>query len=172
MKICQICAVDFSLYHMLLPLMKGMRDAGHEVVGVCSDGPLVEKIRAEGFRVETIEIERSLNLLSHTKSFKNLTRFFKNENFDLVHTHTPVASLIARFAARAAGVPQIAYTAHGFYFHENMPTMKKNVFIGWNGWLAVLPTYCSHKLRKMQKQPRSTNCVRMEQLSPSAMVSM
>ncbi|WP_120498786.1 glycosyltransferase family 4 protein [Kiloniella sp. EL199] len=135
MKICQICAVDFSLYHMLLPLMKGMRDAGHEVVGVCSDGPLIEKIRAEGFRVETIKIERSLNIFSHTKSFGTLTRFFKNEKFDLVHTHTPVASLIARFAARAASVPQIAYTAHGFYFHENMPAIKKNIFVGLE-WIA------------------------------------
>ncbi|WP_419901847.1 glycosyltransferase family 4 protein [Kiloniella sp.] len=135
MKICQICAVDFSLYHMLLPLMKGMRDAGHEVVGVCSDGPLVEKIRAEGFRVETIEIERSLNIFSHIKSFQKLTHFFNEEKFDLVHTHTPVASLIARFAARVAKVPQIAYTAHGFYFHENMPALKRNIFVGLE-WLA------------------------------------
>ncbi|MFD2204211.1 glycosyltransferase family 4 protein [Kiloniella antarctica] len=135
MKICQICAVDFSLYHMILPLMKGMRDAGHEVVGVCSDGPLVDKIRAEGFRVETIEIERSLNLLSHTKSFQQLKRFFSEEKFDLVHAHTPVASLIARFAARIAKVPKIAYTAHGFYFHENMPALKRNIFIGLE-WLA------------------------------------
>ncbi|MEH6630205.1 MAG: glycosyltransferase family 4 protein [Halopseudomonas aestusnigri] len=135
MKICQICAVDFSLYHMILPLMKGMRDAGHEVVGVCSDGPLVEKIRAEGFRVETIEIERSLNLFSHIKSFQKLTHFFKDEKFDLVHAHTPVASLIARFAARVSNVPKIAYTAHGFYFHENMPTVKRNIFVGLE-WLA------------------------------------
>ncbi len=135
MKICQICAVDFSLYHMILPLMKGMRDAGHEVVGVCSDGPLVEKIRAEGFRVETIEIERSLNLFSHIKSFQKLMRFFKDEKFDLVHAHTPVASLIARFAARVSKVPKIAYTAHGFYFHENMPALKRNIFVGLE-WLA------------------------------------
>ncbi len=135
MKICQICAVDFSLYHMLLPLMRGMRDAGHEVVGVCSDGPLVDKIRAEGFRVETIEIERSLNLLSHIKSFKQLTQFFNEEKFDLVHAHTPVASLIARFAARLSKVPKIAYTAHGFYFHENMPMLKRNIFVGLE-WLA------------------------------------
>ncbi|MCZ4280892.1 glycosyltransferase family 4 protein [Kiloniella laminariae] len=135
MKICQICAVDFSLYHMLLPLMKGMREAGHDVVGVCSEGPLVEKIRAEGFQVETVEIERSMNLLSHAKSFQQLTALFKNEKFDLVHAHTPVASLIARFAAKAARVPNIAYTAHGFYFHDNMPPLKRNLFLSLE-WLA------------------------------------
>ena len=27
MKICQLCAVDFTLYHFLLPLMEGMRAA-------------------------------------------------------------------------------------------------------------------------------------------------
>ncbi len=44
MKICQLCAVDFTLYHFLLPLMRGMAACGHEVVGVCGDGPLVTKV--------------------------------------------------------------------------------------------------------------------------------
>ncbi|MFP5504126.1 MAG: glycosyltransferase family 4 protein, partial [Candidatus Sericytochromatia bacterium] len=35
--------------------------------------------------------------------------------------HTPVASLIGRVAAKLAGVPLVVYTAHGFYFHDEMP---------------------------------------------------
>ena len=34
MKICQLCAVDFTLYHFILPLMRAEQEAGHEVVGV------------------------------------------------------------------------------------------------------------------------------------------
>ncbi len=135
MKICQLCAVDFTMYHFLLPLMKGIADAGHEVVGVCSDGPLVDDVREAGFRVETLPIARSYNLVQHVASYRALVRLFRREHFDMVHVHTPVAALIGRFAARRAGVKIIVYTAHGFYFHEHMPLLKRAVFVVLE-WLA------------------------------------
>ena len=59
MKICQLCTVDFTLYHFLLPLMMEMREAGNEVVGMCADGPLLGPVRDAGFRVETAPLARS-----------------------------------------------------------------------------------------------------------------
>ena len=41
-EILEIINVDFSLHHFLLPLMRGMRARGHDVVGACADGPLLE----------------------------------------------------------------------------------------------------------------------------------
>lgn len=135
MKIAQLCAVDFTLYHFILPLMRAMREAGHEVVGIASDGPFMAKIRAEGFRVEPIFIERSFNLLRHSGSARRLKSLFKQERFDIVHVHTPVAALIGRWAAWRAGVPKIVYTAHGFYFHERMAWPKRAAFtaLEWLG---------------------------------------
>jgi glycosyltransferase involved in cell wall biosynthesis len=130
LKICQLCAVDFTLYHFLLPLMRAMREKGHEVVGVCSDGPLVARARAEGFRIEATPIVRGYNPLEHWRTFGALVRLFRAERFDLVHVHTPVAALIGRLAAARAGVPTVVYTAHGFYFHERMPLGKRAVFVG------------------------------------------
>lgn len=135
MKICQLCAVDFTLAHFLRPLMRGMRDAGHEVVGVCSDGALLDEVRADGFRVETVTIERNYNLRSHARSAAALIKLFRAEKFDIVHVHTPVASLVGRYAAWRAGVPRIVYTAHGFYFHEHMAWPKRAVFVALE-WLA------------------------------------
>jgi glycosyltransferase involved in cell wall biosynthesis len=43
--------------------------------------------------------------------------------------HTPVAALIGRVAARIAGIPLVVYTAHGFYFHDQMPRWKRSLFI-------------------------------------------
>jgi glycosyltransferase involved in cell wall biosynthesis len=135
MKIAQLCAVDFTLYHFILPLMRAMRDAGHEVVGIASDGPFMAKIRAEGFRVEPVTIERSFNLLRHSGSARRLKALFRHERFDIVHAHTPVAALIGRWAAWRAGVPRIVYTAHGFYFHERMAWPKRAAFaaLEWLG---------------------------------------
>jgi glycosyltransferase involved in cell wall biosynthesis len=58
----------------------------------------------------------------------------KRHRYCLVHTHTPIASLIGRIAAKMAGVPLILYTAHGFYFHDRMPVWKRQPFI----WLEKL----------------------------------
>lgn len=135
MRILQLCAVDFTLYHFLLPLMRGLRAAGHEVVGACAHGKLVPKIEAEGFRVIDVPIRRSANPLALWRSYRAILATLRAEKFDMVHVHTPVAALAGRFAAWQACVPKIVYTAHGFYFHEHMPWPKRAVHIGLE-WLA------------------------------------
>lgn len=129
MKICQLCAVDFTLKNFLLPLVDGMRHAGWDVTAVCSDGPYVGGLRANGYRIETVAIARSLNPLLALRSIFALVRLFRRERFDVLHVHTPVAALIGRIAARMAGIPLVVYTAHGFYFHDQMPRWKRSLFI-------------------------------------------
>ena len=135
LKVCQLCAVDFTLEHFLLPLIEGMRDVGWEVTAICSDGPAIARLRERGHVIQTISIERSFNLLRHINSTLALARLFKARKFDVVHVHTPVAALIGRIAARIAGVPMVVYTAHGFYFHDGMAGWKRWAFVGLE-WVA------------------------------------
>lgn len=128
-KICQLCTVDFTLYHLLHPLMRAMRTQGHEVVGVCADGDLIAPVREDGFRIETIPLARSANPARNWQAGRALRELFHREEFDIVHVHTPVAAFVGRIAAARAGVPQIVYTAHGFYFHENMPFLRRQAHI-------------------------------------------
>jgi glycosyltransferase involved in cell wall biosynthesis len=134
MKICQLCAVDFTLYHFLLPLMRAQRDAGHEVVGVCARGNLAEKVEAEGFRVIDAPIKRSSSPRALWRAYRTLRRLFEAERFDMVHAHTPVAALAGRPAAKRAGVARVVYTAHGFYFHEHMPWPMRAVHVALEWW--------------------------------------
>ena len=135
MKICQLAAVDFTMYRMLLPLCLAMKDAGHEVVAVCSPGPLLDRVEAAGIRCRPVPIERSMDPMAQSRAAGALTSVFRDEGFDMVHAHTPVASLVGRWAAWRAGVPRIVYTAHGFYFHDRMPWAKRALFIALE-WLA------------------------------------
>lgn len=135
MKICQLCAVDFTLYHFLVPLMAGLREAGHEVVGVCADGELVDKVRGDGFRVETVGLTRQIDFGDMRRAYRELVALFRAERFDMVHVHSPIAALVGRAAAWRAGVPHIVYTAHGFYFHDRMAWPKRAAHIALE-WLA------------------------------------
>ncbi len=117
-KILEITNVDFSLRHFLLPLMQGLRARGHEVVGVCADGALLAEVRAQGFRVETPPMARSLSPAAQMRSFLALVRLIRAERPDLVHAHMPISGVLARLAARLCGVRVIAYTCHGFLFNQ------------------------------------------------------
>lgn len=129
LRVCQLCAVDFSLKHFLLPLIDGMRNHGWDVTAVCSDGPEIPGMRAKGYKIDTIPISRSLNVFKHLLSVIRLVAYFRRQRFDILHVHTPVAALVARVAAFIARVPVVIYTAHGFYFHDEMPRWKHRLFV-------------------------------------------
>ncbi len=125
MKIIEVTNVDFSLRHFLLPLMRGARARGHEVIGVCADGPLLAEVRAEGFRIETPPLERRLSPAALWRGYHALEGIFRREKPDLVHAHMPISGFLARLAARRAGVPRIAYTCHGFLFNQPGPWPRR-----------------------------------------------
>ena len=131
MKILQIINVDFALAQFLLPLMRAAREVGHEVVGVCADGPLLAKVRAEGFRVIAVPLERSLSPPALLRGFGALRRVIRAERPDLVHAHMPISGVLGRLAARWCGVPRIATTCHGFLFNQPGPWPRRAL-----GWLA------------------------------------
>jgi glycosyltransferase involved in cell wall biosynthesis len=125
MKIIEITNVDFSLRHFLLPLMRAIRARGHEVVGGCAEGPLLEGVRAEGFRVIAIPFVRRLSPLAHLQAFRSLVAILRSEKPDIVHGHMPISGFLARLAAKAAGVPKVAYTCHGFLFNYRSSSLPR-----------------------------------------------
>ena len=54
-------------------------------------------------------------------AYKQLKKLLKQENFQLMHCHTPVAAAIARCAAAGlhkSNKIKVIYTCHGFHFHK------------------------------------------------------
>ncbi len=135
MLVIEVTNVDFSLRHFLLPLMRGLAGRGHAVIGVSADGPLLDDVRAEGFRVVALPLARTLSPRAQLRAFLALYRLFRAEKPDLVHAHMPISGLLARLAARAAGVPRVAYTCHGFLFNQPAPWPRRAASLAME-WLA------------------------------------
>jgi glycosyltransferase involved in cell wall biosynthesis len=134
-KIIEITNVDFSLRHFVLPLMRAIRARGHEVIGICAEGRLLDGVRAEGFRIVSVPFARRLSPLAHVKAFRDLVLLFRTERPDLVHAHMPISGFLARLAARIAGVPRVAYTCHGFLFNQDGSWQRRagSVAMEWIG---------------------------------------
>ncbi len=131
-KIAQVTAISDTVEAFLLPLIEKLAKKGHEIEIITHDrdGRLAENdiIKKYDCQVFNVEIPRSISPWKMVSSYNTLYELFKGMKPDVVQTHTPVASLLARKAAAKAKVPRIIYTCHGFYFHENMNPFMKMIF--------------------------------------------
>lgn len=78
-------------------------------------------------RVFQVDFARSpLRFDKHARAYRQLKKLLAENDYEAIHTHTPVGSIITRLAAKSArkkGV-KIIYTCHGFHFYDGAP--KKN----------------------------------------------
>ena len=77
-----------------------------------------------------IDFSRSaFNLKEHINALKEMKALLKIGEYEFIHTHTPIASAIARLAARKSAT-KVVYTAHGFHFYKGAP---------FRNWLIYYP---------------------------------
>ncbi|WLD93005.1 glycosyltransferase family 4 protein [Alkalihalobacillus sp. AL-G] len=142
MKILQITAVDFTLKKFLLPLIDELENKGYNVDIACNIHGIGNQLIKDGYNIINIPFTRDMNIINHLKCLIKLIKLIKAGEYDIIHTHTPVASLIGRFAAKVAGSKTIVYTAHGFYFHENMnPLIYKTIYFLEKTWAKYFSDY-------------------------------
>ncbi|MFH1519714.1 MAG: glycosyltransferase family 4 protein [Candidatus Omnitrophota bacterium] len=66
------------------------------------------------------ELTRRINPIYDFIAFAKLYFYIRRNKFDLIHTHSPKASVLGRWAAFFAGSRNIIYTVHGWPFHRFM----------------------------------------------------
>ena len=138
MKLLHICAVGFTVKNLLLPQINDCRDRGVAVEVACSPGLEVEQLQQAGYVIHPIAIDRRIAPLSNLRSVAQLAALMRRQQYDLVHVHTPIASVLGRVAAKLAGATKVLYTAHGFYFHDRMSPHKYRFYHSIErgaGWL-------------------------------------
>lgn len=135
-KILQICALDASVNALLKPLILKSMEEGYEVHSACTNTGRFTELKAQGLTMIEVPIDRQIHPLKNIKSIWNLYRLMKKEKYDIVHVHTPIAALLGRIAAKMAGIKHIVYTAHGFYFHDEMSKKQYKLFFNLEKYAA------------------------------------
>ncbi len=75
------------------------------------------------------QLIRNINPLYDIITFLRLYFYIKKHGFDIVHTHSPKASILGRWAAFFAGTKTIIYTAHGWPFHGFMNPISYSFYL-------------------------------------------
>ena len=115
-KVLFTAHVDSHILLFHIPFLKLFKERGYEV-HVATNGD--EKIPYCDKKWK-VSFEKSPYKLNNLKAIKELSKIIKNEHYDIIHTHTPMGSVITRIAARGARKKgtRVLYTAHGLHFFK------------------------------------------------------
>jgi len=125
-RVLQLCAVDFTVKNFLAELIEFLESRGLEVHVGCRKGDFWDDLLARNYRMVDLPFTRGANPAANAFALWRLWRYLARNRFEIVHVHTPIVGVLGRLAARWARVPIRLYTAHGFYFHDEMnPLLRR-----------------------------------------------
>ncbi len=153
--------MDFFKAHF-----KMLIEEGHSVELACNCEEYMPAFVEEmGLVVHHIPFSRSPLSKENFRAIKQFKNLMKEGNFDIVHTHTPNASVCVRWACRKLRKKglKVFYTAHGFHFYKGSP--RKNWLIYYTieklcaKWTDTLITM-NHEDFEIAQKKLKAKCVR------------
>lgn len=134
-KVLFSATVDSHILAFHLPYLKYFKEKGYEV-HVATNGdeeiPYCDK-------KHKISFERKPFKINNLKAIKQLKKIIEKEKFDIIHTHTPMGSVVTRLAAKNARKKyntRVIYTAHGFHFYKGASKINWLIFYPVEKFLA------------------------------------
>lgn len=107
-------AKHFIRFHQ--PYMEWFKQQGYQVDSACSGE---EEIPFCDRKWE-VPFIRTPYSVGHVKTYRALKGIIDREKYDIIHCHTPMASILTRLASKDArkNGSKVLYTAHGFHFYK------------------------------------------------------
>ena len=104
------------------PFMRWFKEQGYEV-HYASDG---EEEVLDCDKHFDVCFDRSPYSKRNIKAYRQLKDIIDKENYDIIHCHTPMGSVVTRLAAKDARKKgtRVLYTAHGFHFYKGAPLVN------------------------------------------------
>ncbi|MFY0781272.1 glycosyltransferase family 4 protein [Peribacillus simplex] len=121
---CATKDYHFEAFH--LPYFKWFKEQGYKVHTAAHGDlnlPFVDK-------KHVIPIQRSPFKKENIMAYKELKYIIDNNNFQIIHCHTPMGGVLGRLAGRKARArdTKMLYTAHGFHFCKGAPLLNWLVY--------------------------------------------
>ena len=137
MKILYVTTIAPTINAFLAPHILMLRREGHQVDIACNlVGPVDSELVQAGCVVHDLPFQRSVLSRANLRAYRQLKKLVGGQAYDLVHTHTPIASACVRLACRTLPQTRVIYTAHGFHFSTGSPLRSWLLYYPLERWLA------------------------------------
>lgn len=121
-KILFTATITDHFYYFHLPYLKNFHDMGWEVHVASRGGRRLANCDVH----HELHIDRSPFSKENITAYKELKKIITDNEFDIIHCHTPMGGIVTRLAAasqRKSGT-SVLYTAHGFHFYKGAPALN------------------------------------------------
>lgn len=133
MKILYVTTISLTINSFFKPHIEMLVREGNQVDIACNykDLPLDGLYDELECVSHQIDFSRSPLSSDNIKAYGQLKKVIEEGNYDIVHCHTPNASVITRLVCRSfrkkTGL-KVFYTAHGFHFYKGAPKLNWLVY--------------------------------------------
>lgn len=133
-KVLFVATVTSHINAFHIPYLKWFKEQGYEV-HVASKGNQEIEYCDKHF---DIPFERFPIKKNNLKAYNELKKIINENNYKIIHCHTPVGGVLARLAARKARKKgtRVIYTAHGFHFYKGAPLLNWIIYYPLEKWMA------------------------------------
>lgn len=133
MKILYVTTISLTMNSFFKPHIEMLVSEGHQVDIACNDRdlPLDGLYGKLGCEAHRIDFSRSPLSADNFRAYGQLKVVIEQGNYDIVHCHTPNASVITRLVCRKLRKKnglKVFYTAHGFHFYKGAPKRNWMIF--------------------------------------------
>lgn len=122
-KVLFVATVTGHINMFHIPYLKMFKENGYEV-HVASKGN--QKIQYCDKHYD-LQFKRFPLKKENYKVYKALKKIIEENDYEIIHCHTPVGGVLTRLAARKARKKyntKVIYTAHGFHFYKGAPLLN------------------------------------------------
>jgi len=147
-RIAQVATTAGSVHFLLTDHIERLSREGYDVEAVCAADDAIETVERRGIRVQRVPLVREPSPVADAKAIIALCRLFRSRRYDIVHSHTPKAGLLAPLAARLVGTPVVLHTVHGLLFHDRSLWKEKLLGAACEYWTAGL----SHQMLSQSRE--------------------
>lgn len=130
-KILYVTTVSRTINAFLIPHIEMLIENKYQVNCACYiDKEIDQRLVKKGIKIYNIPFSRNPLSLDNLKAFNELIKIQEENQYDIVHVHTPIASIYGRLLKLKFKNLKTIYTAHGYHFLKGGPKL---------GWIIYYP---------------------------------